>query len=103
MTIARRDSHRLSAEGAKAGAKVLGGRLTKEGDRYIINKVDVTALLEEMIDENVIVVLGAVNLEEKERVRTCITCGEEYTGSECTRCARIRNRLRGDSKGAIRR
>lgn len=95
MAIKRNEARRISADGARAGATVLGGRLVKEGDRYIINKTDVTDLLETLIEQNVVLVVSAVRDEEKARVRTCLTCGDEFTGSECPRCARIRSRLRG--------
>jgi hypothetical protein len=97
MAIDRRDARNLSADGAKIGAIVLGGRLIKEGDHYLINKTDVTALLEELIDQNVILVFGQVAEQDlRSLVHSCLTCGREYTGSECPHCANVRSRLRGE-------
>ena len=95
MSIARDTARKLSTEGLKSGATVLGGQLIKESGRYIINKTDITALLESLLDQNVLLVIGAVQHEPKQVIKTCLTCGNDYTGFECPRCARVRSRLRG--------
>lgn len=95
MTITRNMARTLSANAAKSGATVLGGQLIKEGERHIINKTDVTALLETLLEQNVLLIVGVITAETEELTRTCLTCGDDYTGSECPRCARVRNRLRG--------
>ena len=96
MAIDRRDARNLSADGSKVGAVVLGGRLVKEGDRYVINKTDVTTLLDELLEQNIVLVFGAVaEQDQRTIVHTCLTCGREYTGSECAHCANVRSRLRG--------
>ena len=95
MAIARNVARKLSADAAKSGANVLGGMLTKEGDRYLINKTDITSLLETLVDQNVLLLISPVEEENTELVRTCLTCGNEYTGPECPRCANVRSRLRG--------
>jgi len=99
MTIARKAARKLSAEASKSGATVIGGQLIKEGDRYIINKIDVTALLESLLSQNVLLFVGAVANEAEEQTKTCLTCGDEYTGHECPRCANVRSRLRGQNNG----
>jgi hypothetical protein len=97
MAIDRRDARNLSADGAKVGAIVLGGRLVKEGDRYVINKTDITALLDELVEQNIVLVFGQVAEQDKNSiVHTCLTCGREYTSSECPHCANVRSRLRGE-------
>jgi len=95
MTISRNAARKLSSEANKAGATILGGQLIKEGDRYIINKTDLISLLNALEGENVLFLVGAVDQEPETLQRTCLTCGEDYTGSECPRCARVRSRLRG--------
>ena len=95
MTIARNVARKLAADAAKAGVDVLGGTLVKEGERYLINKMDVTSLLEALLDQNVLLFISPVEDETKELARTCLTCGNQYTGLECPRCAQVRGRLRG--------
>lgn len=94
MTISRKDSQTLSGTAARMGATVLGGTLTVEDGRYIINKTDVTALLESLVGEHVLLLMEKVDLNQKEEVKTCLTCGREYTDSECPYCANARARLR---------
>ena len=96
MPIDRDTARKFSAEGAKSGATVLGGQLIKENGHYIINKINITTVLEELLDQNVLLVIGVVENETKELIKTCLTCGDDYTGLECPRCARIRSRLRGE-------
>ncbi|HEY84280.1 MAG TPA: hypothetical protein G4N96_04090 [Chloroflexi bacterium] len=96
MTISRSDARSLSSTATRVGATVLGGRLTLEDEYFVINKTDVTELLENLVGRNVILVVTSVDDPQKERTRTCLTCGREYTGSECSHCARVRSRLRGN-------
>ena len=95
MAISRKAARKLATEANKAGASILGGQLVKDGERYLINKIDVIALLDGLAGQNVLLFLGPVEDEEGEVTKTCLTCGEEYTGPECPRCARVRERLRG--------
>jgi hypothetical protein len=96
MSILRSEARNLSANAARVGARVLGGQLVKEGDHFVINKTDVTKLLETLTDQNVILIVSQVRDEKKEQVKTCLTCGRNYTGPECPHCAQVRARLRGD-------
>ena len=96
MTISRNDARSLSSTAARVGASILGGRLTLEEDNFIINKTDVTKLLENLTGQNVILVVASVADMQKEQTKTCLTCGRKYTGLECSHCARVRSRLRGN-------
>jgi hypothetical protein len=95
MTIDHKAARKLSVEANKAGAAVLGGQLVREGNRYMINKTDVTALLETLLGQNVLLFVDEVEQFSGNETRTCISCGDEYSGAECPRCARVRERLRG--------
>ncbi len=95
MTISRSDARALSASAARLGATVLGGRLVIEEGHFTINQTDVTQLLERLAGQNVVLVVGRVDDAQEEEVKTCLTCGRDYTGAECPHCARVRSRLRG--------
>ncbi len=95
MTITRNGSHTLSATASRVGATVLGGQLIKEDNQYFINKTNVTRLLEQLLQQNVLLIIEEVSEEKQKEVRVCLTCGREYTGAECPHCARVRARLRG--------
>lgn len=96
MAIARDEARKLAAEGAKLGINVIGGKLMKDGDRYTVNKIDVTALLEELVSHNILLLVNEVEDADGTEVKTCITCGDEYTQDTCPRCANVRSRLRGE-------
>lgn len=98
MSISSRYARDLSALGSRAGATVLGGQLLKEGERYIINKTDVTGLLESLVGQSVVVVVSSVNQDQADKAKTCITCGRDYTEIECPHCANVRSRLRGGDR-----
>lgn len=96
MTISRDAARKLAAEGSKLGVTVLGGTLQKEGERYTINKVDISALLEALLSQNVLLLVDDVEAATEAEVKVCITCGSEYTEEVCPRCANVRSRLRGE-------
>lgn len=95
MSISRSDAHSLSGTASRIGATLLGGQLVKEGGQFVVNKINLTELLESLVDEDVLVVIGQVKDNVTEESKTCLTCGRDYTGSECPHCARVRSRLRG--------
>lgn len=94
MGISQRDSRTLSGTASRMGANVNGGKLTQQDGQFFVNKTNITALLESLVDENVLVMVGQINEEKIVEVKTCLTCGREYTESECPHCARVRSRLR---------
>lgn len=95
MSIDRKSARRLAVEGTKAGMKVLGGQLLTDGNQVTINKTDLMALFEQLGGQNVLLLVSAVDDEEEELVKTCLTCGAEFTEDECPKCALVRDRLRG--------
>lgn len=100
MKILQSNARKLASEASKTGAMSVGGKLIKEDGRYWINQIDITDFLEELLEQNVLLVVGVIDLETEERAKTCLTCGREYTGAECPRCARVRSRLRGSQRSS---
>lgn len=98
MAISRETARKLAGAGSKFGVTVLGGTLKKEGERYTINKVDVSALLEALVSQNVLLLIDDVEEETEEETKVCMTCGNEYIEDECPRCANVRSRLRGEEQ-----
>ncbi|MEM7331673.1 MAG: hypothetical protein AAF490_06255 [Chloroflexota bacterium] len=66
-----------------------------ENGRWKIGKQDLTSWLNDHIGEDMSLVLGADSDERAVVVRTCRTCGRDYTDMECPRCRANRIRLRG--------
>lgn len=96
MSVSRREARTLSTEAVRVGAKVLGGRLEQDGDSFVINQTNLTALLEQLQGRDIVLIVSAVTADDPSREsKICLTCGHEYTGHECPRCANARSRLRG--------
>ncbi len=94
MSISRNDSRNLAALASRVGAATQGGQLSRAEGRFLINKTDVTALLEALVGKNVIFIVEAVIEEPESPDKTCLTCGRDYMGTECPHCANARGRLR---------
>lgn len=75
---------------------VMNGILRKEPDgRWVIGEQDLVSWLVAHEGEDMVVVLGSLEDEREVQVRTCRTCGRDYTDLECPYCRANRIRLRG--------
>lgn len=75
---------------------VMNGVLRHEADgRWLIGEHDLVAWLAAHEGEDMVVVLGSLEDEREVQVRTCRTCGRDYTELECPYCRANRIRLRG--------
>ena len=72
-----------------------GVLLQQENGRWQIGSHDLLNWLEEHNGEEVVLVLGNLEDERPVAVRTCGTCGRDYTNLECPHCRANRLRLRG--------
>ncbi len=96
MSVSQKDVYRVLADASKMGAEVLGGQLSMRSGSFVINQTDVNKLLESLSGQNVFLIVGSVEVDAPENeLRTCLTCGRDYVGQECPRCANVRARLRG--------
>ena len=66
-----------------------------ENGRWKIGNQDLTNWLNAHIGEEMSLVLGADSDERAVVIRTCRTCGRDYTDMECPHCRANRLRLRG--------
>lgn len=75
---------------------VLRGRLhqSENGDWYL-DKHPLGSWLAAHEGEELVLVLGSLENDEEVEVRTCHTCGRDYTDLECPYCREGRLRLRG--------
>lgn len=75
---------------------VMNGVLRQDEDgRWRIGEQDLIAWLAAHEGEDMVVVLGLLEDEREVKVRTCRTCGRDYTELECPYCRANRIRLRG--------
>lgn len=88
--------YKLASTAQEAGLDVMSGDLRQDDDgHWIINGQSLTSWLARHTGEEVVIVLGSLADERPMDVRTCRTCGRDYTDLECPYCRANRIRLRG--------
>lgn len=88
--------YKLASTAQEAGLDVLSGHLRQDDDgNWIINGQSLTSWLVRHTGEEVVIVLGSLADERPMDVRTCRTCGRDFTDLECPYCRANRIRLRG--------
>ncbi len=97
MPISRNQARQLAKNGMEMGARVLRGSLTVAEDGVVsINHTQIAAWLAEFAGSEVILVASPVGRGvADDEVKSCYTCGRDYTGDACPHCAEVRSRLRG--------
>ena len=96
MAISKSEARRLAQESMELGARVLRGELVIGPNEAEINGKKLTEWLKEYEGQEMILVaapVGAIAIESQ--IKSCYTCGRDYTGTTCPRCAEARARLRG--------
>ncbi len=87
---------KMAANAYESHLDVMTGQLRRdEQGRWHIGRHDLIAWLESHADQEVTLVLGAQEGDEPPVVRTCRTCGRDFTDMECPYCRENRMRLRG--------
>lgn len=87
---------KLAADAYEMDLEVLRGLLHRDhDDQWYIGDHLLTAWLAAHEGEELVLVLGSLEDEREIEVRTCRTCGRDYTGLECPYCRERRIRLRG--------
>jgi glyoxylate carboligase len=97
MPISKNQARQLAKTSMEMGARVLRGSLTvAENGVVSINHTELVAWLAEFAGSEVILVASPVGWGViDEEVKSCYTCGRDYTGDACPHCAQVRSRLRG--------
>lgn len=75
---------------------VMNGQIHQTEDgRWHIGGHDLNSFLERHRGEELVMVLGLLDDDQPVEIRTCRTCGRDYTDLECPYCRANRIRLRG--------
>ena len=99
MTSIRRATIlKLAAAAYEMELDVMNGVLQRqENGRWHIGNQDLDAWLATHADEEIVIVLGSMVDDRPVPIRTCRTCGRDYTDLECPHCRANRIRLRGSA------
>mgnify|MGYP001794516224 CR=1 FL=1 len=97
MNSARRAAlYRLAASAYEMKIDVMTGTLSQdENGRWRVGNQSLAQWLSEHDGQEVTLVLGNLEDDTPVQVRTCRTCGRDYTDLECPTCRSNRIRLRG--------
>jgi hypothetical protein len=87
--------YKLAAAAHEMELDVMSGVLRHDDNGWHIGQHDLAAWLDAHSGEEMVLVLGALSDEREVQVRTCRTCGRDYTDLECPHCRANRIRLRG--------
>jgi hypothetical protein len=88
--------YKLATAAHEIDLDVMNGILERDTDgHWHIGGHDLINWLNTHEGEELIVVLGSLADERPLQVRTCRTCGRDYTDMECPHCRANRIRLRG--------
>lgn len=102
MEISRSEARRLAINAAEVGAHVLRGIVTISPDGAAIDGTNVSEWLAQHAGSELMLIaapVGKIAIESE--IKTCYTCGQDYTGEVCPRCREARARLRGDSNNKL--
>ena len=87
---------KLAAAAYEMELDAMTGELQQdEKGRWRVGEQALEAWLEAHTGEEVVLVLASLDEEREIEVRTCRTCGRDYTDLECPHCRANRIRLRG--------
>lgn len=87
---------KLAAAAYEMDLDVLRGVLHRDEEgQWHIGEHPLTSWLATHDGEELVLVLGSLEDEREIEVRTCRTCGRDYTDLECPHCRERRIRLRG--------
>ena len=96
MAISKSDARQLAKSGLEMGAKVLRGVVTVGPDGVKIDDKNIGEWLAQFADSELVLVAAPLStMAVGSEVKTCFTCGRDYTGDTCPYCAEARARLRG--------
>lgn len=97
MTIPKPNVQELATRAHEMGAGVLRGPLQRldEERGWAVGNIHLRDWLTRYAGRDLILIVAVVGEGDESLLKTCRTCGREYSGSECPYCREARERLRG--------
>jgi hypothetical protein len=88
---------KLGSAAYEMGFQVLRGELGRDDDGQLqINDRQLADWLRDFEGQEMVLIAASMEDEREPVVRTCRTCGRDYTDHECPYCRSNRIRLRGE-------
>ena len=97
MTIPKSGVQELAIRAHEMGASVLRGSVQRldEERGWAVGNIHLRDWLARYDGQDLILIAAVIGERPEAPVKTCRTCGREYSGSECPYCREARERLRG--------
>ena len=96
MAISKSEARKLGKNGLEIGAQVLRGVVNVGPDGVMIDGRNISDWLAQYADAELILIAAPIEkISTEDELKTCLTCGRDYTGHKCPYCAEARARLRG--------
>ncbi len=98
MAISKSEARRLVKNGMEMGAQVWRGiiRINESTGEITIGDKNLLDELARYAGAEVVLVAAPIEkIAIESELKTCLTCGRDYTGDSCPHCAQVRARLRG--------
>lgn len=97
MTLSKSEARRLAKRAAELDARILRGILTMGPDGAKVDETNVLEWLARYADTELMLIAAPVSRTTmaKDEIKSCPTCGRDYTGDTCLYCREARARLRG--------
>ncbi len=96
MSVRKASILKFAAAAFEMDLDVLRGELVIGADGQLeINQRNLADWLRDYVGHEIVVVAASLDVDRQVAVRTCRTCGREYTEHECPHCRTTRLRLRG--------
>jgi hypothetical protein len=87
---------KLASAAFEMGFQVLRGELERDADGQLqINQRNLADWLRDFEGQEIVLIAASLEEDSEPVVRTCRTCGRDYTEHECPHCRTTRLRLRG--------
>ncbi len=95
-TVRRATILKLAATAYEIDLDVANGALVRDAQgRWQIGDRDLLNWLADHEGQEIVLILGSLEDERPVEIRTCHTCGRDYTDLQCPYCRASRIRLRG--------
>lgn len=89
---------KMASSAYEMNLDVISGVVSRsESGQWIIGGQDIERWLSTHEGEESVIILGSLEDERPVEIRTCGTCGRDYTEAECPHCRASRIRLRGEA------
>lgn len=96
VTLRKASILKLATSAYEMGLQVLRGELVRDDDgQFVIDQRNLASWLRDFEGHEIVLIAASLDDESEALIRTCRTCGRDYTEHECPHCRTTRIRLRG--------